>query len=574
MADSAHQVIGSLPTSKLRPAIAKLVAPARAFLLIALFLSLAGTAARSETAPDELAKLHEGREICFDEWGLIVRNSSPVCENTAAVHKLDDGSDTALLEGWYWLGVWLRNNTPGLEPWEQKRKLSFDDVLRFLDPNQDGVIRRHPYQARWSDAWSEDVGTSRDQLIPLIAAMGVWGKHAELRRLWNALPEDLLGKHAFNGEWLNVLGQPGSNCAELRAIECRVGDGCSAPDQTVSDAKYQACQAANIFSGDLLGPDIVNLFLRATNVNPLTVLPGNTPVQGGMVGEQQLLIKTYSRIAEASFAGEGAQQDKDTVDADLNLIVQLLIAKLRFANQMSEAAALQYARHRPSSYGSWLGAYYKAYGSDVGDDEIRSRIDSGIEGGWVTDVSVVNGVLRWYHRTGLGGNPQLASLYEPIIDRYLVGVPSPLATSDPTLTGSRVDELTLIENRAADFASFYWIHVANENEDAIKYLSETYADVVNYYGKRVSKGEIIADKRRFVKRWPERNYQPRWIDTKINCHAKSQECTIEGVADFEANNPTRGKSESGTFRYSMKIRLVADRINIVAESSEVIGRAR
>ena len=137
------------------------------------------------------------------------------------------------MEGLDRLGVWLRNHTPSLKPWEQKRKLSFDDVLRLLDPDQDGVFRRHPHQARWSDAWSEDAGTSRDQLIPLIAAMGVWGKHAELRRLWNALPEDLLGKHAFNGSWLNVLGQPGSNCAELRTIECSVGDGCSAAEQTV-----------------------------------------------------------------------------------------------------------------------------------------------------------------------------------------------------------------------------------------------------------------------------------------------------------------------------------------------------
>jgi hypothetical protein len=95
---------------------------------------------------------------------------------------------------------------------------------------------------------------------------------------------------------------------------------------------------------------------------------------------------------------------------------------------------------------------------------------------------------------------------------------------------------------------------------------------VNYYGKRVSKAEIIGEKRRFVKRWPERNYQPRWMDTKINCHVKSQECTIEGVADFEANNSTRGRRESGTFQYSMKIKFVDDRITIVDESSEVIAR--
>jgi hypothetical protein len=38
--------------------------------------------------------------------------------------------------------------------------------------------------ARW--------GFSRDQMIPLVAAMGVWGMKTDFRRLWDALPEDLL----------------------------------------------------------------------------------------------------------------------------------------------------------------------------------------------------------------------------------------------------------------------------------------------------------------------------------------------------------------------------------------------
>lgn len=64
-----------------------------------------GTAALSETPPDELDRLLQGREICYDELGVIVLNRSPACVDTAAVHKLDDGRDTAKLEGWYWFGV-------------------------------------------------------------------------------------------------------------------------------------------------------------------------------------------------------------------------------------------------------------------------------------------------------------------------------------------------------------------------------------------------------------------------------------------------------------------------------------
>jgi hypothetical protein len=576
---------------RVHPAVASLLRALPALLLFSVLLNLSGTAPRAETPPEKLDLLLEGREICYDEWGLIVLNPSPVCVDTASVHKLDNGRDTAKLEGWYWLGVWLRSHTPGLKPWDRERRLTFDEVLRLLEPNRDGVFHRHPRQVPWSDPWDEDAGMSRDQLIPLIAAMGVWGKHAELRRLWNALPEDLLGKHAFNGSWLNVLGQPGSNCTELRSTACRAGSECSDQERTqncsleqgdcaAAEAKYHACQATNIFSGDLIGPDVVNLYWRATDVNPMAVFPGNTPVQGGMTGEQQLMIKAYTRIAEASVARVDTEADRDTVEPDLNLIVQLLMAKLKFATPISEAAAFQYAHLRPLSYGSWLGAYYQLYG-ESGHEGMVERIKAGIKAGWRPDVSVLNGVIRWYHRPALGGNPQLATLYGPIIDRYLGGTPDPVVTAMPSNATPQADDLTpqaddlaLMESRAADFASFYWIHVANENAEAIKYLSETYADKVEYYGKRLARGTIIAEKRRFIERWPDRNYRPRWNDTKITCEPISRQCTIEGIADFDAKNVARKRHESGRFRYSMRIEFIEDQVRIVAESSEVIERAK
>jgi hypothetical protein len=552
-------------------------------LLLALLLLTPGKMARSETPPAELAHLLEGRDIC--ERGLIVLNPSPVCEDTPAVHKLDDGRETAKLEGWYWFGVWLRSHTPGLKAWEHERKLSFDEVLRLLEPDQDGVFYRHPTLAPWKDPWNEETGTSSDQIIPLIAAMGVWEKHTELHRLWNALPEDLLGRHAFNGSWLNVLGQPGSNCGEIRSAMCGRGSDCSLPDGpehckqadghcAAAEAKYRACQATNLFSGDLIGPDVVNLFWRATNVNPLSVIPGNTPVQGGMVGEQQLMIKTYMRIAEASVAMADAQLDRDTVDPDLNLIVQLLMARLRFSTPVSEAAALQYAHSRPLTNGSWLRAYYKLYGSDTSAQKMVERMNAGIEAGWRPDVSALNGVLRWYHRPEIGGNPQLATLYGPVIDRYFGGTSSPVATTMPPTPAPEADDIAEMERKAADFSSFYWIHVANENAEALKYLSEAYADSVEYYGKQVSKSKVIAEKRRFVERWPDRNYRPRWQDAKIICEAASQQCTIEGIADFEAKSVARGRKESGAFRYSMRIQLLENHTRIIAEKSEVIARSK
>ena len=83
----------------------------------------------------------EARDIYYDKDGLIV--------HLGADGKID-GGDTAQREGWYWLGVWLRQNTPGLTPWQTPRKLTFEQVLNLLEPNGDGVFYRHPKLPPWN----------------------------------------------------------------------------------------------------------------------------------------------------------------------------------------------------------------------------------------------------------------------------------------------------------------------------------------------------------------------------------------------------------------------------------------
>ena len=158
------------------------------------------------------------QEIFYDSDGLIVHHG-PNGEL--------DGGDTSQREGWYWLGVWIRQHTPGLTPWDKPRALTFDQVLQLLEPNHDGVFYRHPKLPPWNDPHGKAYGYSRDQMEPLVAAMGVWGKHDEIQRLWDALPEDLLGKHAFNGNWRNFLGQDGQDCTAIKKRGCDPTADCS-----------------------------------------------------------------------------------------------------------------------------------------------------------------------------------------------------------------------------------------------------------------------------------------------------------------------------------------------------------
>ncbi len=489
----------------------------------------------SQTAPPQ--KLDLNRDIFYDASGLIVH------KNPGGTF---DGGDTAQREGWYWLGVWIRQNTPGLPQWTPKRKLTFDQVLKLLEPGGDGVFYRHPTQPPFNKPHDKEYGFSRDQMEPLVAAMGVWGRQAALRRLWDALPEDLVGKHAFNGNWRNFLGQDGMNCSDILKRGCDATRDCSlkidkrdcslqvdtrdcslqtdnrdcslqqdtrscgrdvlgihyndpvceaakaAQNAGYSAAKasceasksaqnvayvavknkceaekgtqnglyaaaklacetgkanqnalyaaekascetaktavkyacevqkqadYQTCRVGNIHSGDLIGPQTLNLFQRAFNQNPL-VGPGlptsimGVLATGGATGEAELLTNAHLRVG-------ASHSNKDDVGDDLNLIVKLLMAKLRFGTPVSDEATRVYYTERAHSYGSYFGTYKAQYGDDATDFD--ARLKSGADGGWGPDagVSPALGAVRWYHRSNTGANPQLAELYSVIIERFL-----------------------------------------------------------------------------------------------------------------------------------------------------------
>jgi hypothetical protein len=549
----------------------------------------------AQTQPADVARLLEGRDIFYDDLGLIVHKDPGGTPN---------GGDTAQREGWYWLGVWLRQNTPGLQPWTPKRTLTFEQVLRLLEPNRDGVFYRHPTQPPYNNPRGKEFGFSRDQMEPLVAAMGVFGKYDELRRLWNALPEDQLGKHSFNGNWRSLLGHDGQDCSAIKARGCDAQGDCSlkidsrdcslkvdtrscslqtdnrdcslkvdtrscslqtdnrdcslkvdtrncgydvgpfhfndpfceaakaaqnaiyaaekaaceaakaaqnvayklakdkceadkaaqnviyasekaaceaakaaqnvayklAKDKCEADkaaqnviyatekaacesakasqnaiyagekaacetaktavkvacevqkeADYRLCRLGNVHSGDVIGPMTVNLFRRALGQNPLLPswedlqnlllpLPYRTVIEGGFTGELELLANAHLRVHDA-------EKNADDVGDDLNLIVKLLMTRLRYATPISDEALSVYALQRPHSYGSYLGAYYAKFGDDMTD--LDNRVKAGIADGWSPDVSASIGAVRWYHRPNAGANPQLAQLYRDIIATYI-----------------------------------------------------------------------------------------------------------------------------------------------------------
>jgi len=121
--------------------------------------------------------------------------------------------------------------------------------------------------------------------------------------------------------------------------------------------------------------------------------------------------------------------------------VRLLMSALRFPTLETQSGIRVYVTQRPFSFGSFLATYQKVYGDNPIDEEtLKVRIADGIRSGWTPDAPPVHGAVRWYHRKHGGGNPHLAVLYEPIIERLIYDVPvGTLLTSatvrpSPTIT--------------------------------------------------------------------------------------------------------------------------------------------
>jgi hypothetical protein len=281
--------------------------------------------------------------------------------NRAGLIMHDDGDfgDTSQREGMYWLGVWIRRNQLK-RPWTDTppRILSFDDVLKKLEPNGDGMFVRAPGK----DPFGRDTdghvnhGMTRDQLVPMIAAMAAWGKSAELQRLWNALPEDILGKHDFQGRWFD----------HLSGEEFFVRDPC-----VPGTAKFTECDSKREvgllrFTGDPLPPTAYNMFVRAgvKTTARFALTRSLLTADGFLAGDANLKagVDLLRNQATGDIKCEQSSPDPlDCVDQDMNTTVMLWLSRFRRPTPVSEAAIASY-RSRAHSNGSNVDAFCAAYG--------------------------------------------------------------------------------------------------------------------------------------------------------------------------------------------------------------------
>jgi hypothetical protein len=124
----------------------------------------------------------------------------------------------------------------------------------------------------------------------------------------------------------------------------------------------------------------------------------------------------------------------------------------------------------------------------------------------------------------------------------VTGQPTPFVA--PTAEELAVsDEAPSPSLNEAALQVFQEMQRAWSTDEGMSFLSNNYADSVEYYGSQRSKADVINEKQQFTVRWPMRIYSIRWGTAHASCF---DTCTVFGVVDWYTYSPARRKAASGS----------------------------
>lgn len=104
----------------------------------------------------------------------------------------------------------------------------------------------------------------------------------------------------------------------------------------------------------------------------------------------------------------------------------------------------------------------------------------------------------------------------------------------------------LPEEKANAFLISYYDTWSDSDTLAFRFIDTAYAETITFYGTDRSRNYVIAEKRKFIERWPFRAYNPRSETVKITCE---ENCRIAGVVEWYARSTT-GKISSGEAEFA------------------------
>jgi len=149
---------------------------------------------------------------------------------------------------------------------------------------------------------------------------------------------------------------------------------------------------------------------------------------------------------------------------------------------------------------------------------------------------------------------------------------APAGTARPG--GTQESALAERSRTAREFAVAYLRSWSGSNDQALELTAHFYGPHVMFHGRPMNLQRLAREKRRFVRRWPEREYRPQPDTVKATCEPDGMFCTVHVVFDFTATNPKRGRQTRGVGALQLVVSFAEGRPLITAENSMVLRQGR
>lgn len=208
--------------------------------------------------------------------------------------------------------------------------------------------------------------------------------------------------------------------------------------------------------------------------------------------------------------------------------------------------------------------FHAAYNADSGRE---TGVGNALVGAYLTRIGLPYSAVVYITQAA-----PTSMTWLTLDDARQYGIPVSLLDA-PASTPSNSDAAGSTERRKAvgDFVvrlQGEW----SQGEVSWASLEQRYADQVLFYGKLLTREAVIADKRKFVERWPFRKYHIRPGTLTVSCDEGRPACRAEAIIDWQVANSARQSSRTGTATASYLIASSGGMLVITEENGSVVSR--
>jgi hypothetical protein len=148
---------------------------------------------------------------------------------------------------------------------------------------------------------------------------------------------------------------------------------------------------------------------------------------------------------------------------------------------------------------------------------------------------------------------------------------APPEAARPPVQGTWESDRNTLQAQAAQALAVDYLDLwSAPNRLTLTTASSFYGSTIKFHGRERTLDSVVAEKRRFAERWPQRTYRYRPETTMVACESDEARCTVWAIFDFSAAGPGRGRRALGIGEHELVVSLSSGRPVIVSETSRVL----